>query len=126
MSANTSATACGPDSLYYYLRLSGLTLDPQSVMDLFPETGSGTSLAQLEQAARQFGVPSKAIYDRTRDLEKVPKPAIVALTGSHFAVLTSVRNGRAWIITSCYRFESRPVEVVRAAWSGYGLVADSG
>lgn len=116
-------TTCGTDCLYYLLAISDHPTSSQRIMDQIPDQDAGSSLAQLQRAAAQCGLNTRATYDPGRDLGKTPMPAILAVSSSHFVLLCGVDQGVAWIIQPPYGVEKISLTELQASWSGYALTS---
>jgi ABC-type bacteriocin/lantibiotic exporter with double-glycine peptidase domain len=89
--------ACGPNSLYLFLRLQGRPVSAEAVWKEVPLGAQGASLLDLKEASARLGVPSAVYRGSWEELARCPKPAIAFLrldmNGTevgHYVVVLSV------------------------------------
>lgn len=127
---------CGPIALHVLFRLLGRRSSIPEVKQAVPfDAMRGCSLADLDVAARKFGVPVEVRFVNPRDLPSLPGPYILhAKVGlqdpaGHFLVVTGHSNSRggvfATINTSDATFDWVPEASVASTFSGYVLTPAS-
>jgi hypothetical protein len=130
---------CGPVALFYLLRAHGHKVSLDEVLDRVAVTENGCSLADLQEAAVQFGMKTKVIKFVPEELSAVPKPFIIhwlapGLKGqgaNHFDVIVREVNqdlpdgGQCELIntTNCIALRV-PTKIMGPRLSGFALVAD--
>lgn len=132
---------CGPNSVFGVLRLLGVKVSYDEMMQHVETTDKGTSMQQLQDLAAVRGVELAARKGFTiDDLVAAPKPMILHLNGTnkeddifredHFLVLihSDTTNGRRFFSfidsTNFLPVQYRADQIARAM-SGYGLVVTS-
>ena len=121
--------ACGPNSLFMFLILSGYSNVTFSQFEDIPVFPNGASLLSLRDASAKYGVRTEIRRYRHEDIVSLPVPAIVQLTNHaghspyHFNVIYKVTSGRCHMLDGitgerfwCHR------ENLRNWWTGYALV----
>ena len=78
---------CGPASLMMVLEAHRIQVPYQEIKRRIPLTPQGSSLYDLRNAARTFGLQSEGWKLSFDDLKSKPKPLIIFLKRHHFAVL---------------------------------------
>ena len=123
--------SCGTLSLTTLLRLETGAGTPEQVATHLPET-SEHSLADLRNAAREFGVPLRGVRIRLDDWP-LDRPALVKFNreeSGHFVVVRSVgHNGRLMqIIDPTHGVSVQDADQVfrSRAWTGLALVPARG
>lgn len=120
---------CGPNALYYLLRLKGVSVDHRALLaDLNPGE-SGSSLLELCEAARRHGVAATAVQASAARLDDVPTPFIAHLPNptfkDHFALVLRVDDSTVALIDGTLNTVAtiyRPR--FTACWSGRALIAE--
>jgi len=129
-----TGSKCGPVSLYFLLRLHGIEISMDRVVEAVPLTEEGASMAALQEAAGRFGLKTRAVKFTPEDIPKLPAPYIVhynlsgenSSKGNHFdVVLKSFDETRCSFIdtTNCV-VKTGDYEALVGRVSGYALLAD--
>ena len=85
----SSLNDCGPTALADLLDLAGQRVPAaDSLRQLSRLTARGTTLANLEQAAKVSGLETTAVHWSPDELETLPLPALVWVDQRHFVVVS--------------------------------------
>ncbi|HEX8234532.1 MAG TPA: RHS repeat-associated core domain-containing protein [Abditibacteriaceae bacterium] len=97
-----SLLTCGPQALSVVLASLGKKEAAAKVARLKPAGSTGFSLAQLEQLAKQYGVPMRGFKAKPQQLAALPLPLIVHYdyNGVRQAGTAKLQTGRAKLYTS--------------------------
>jgi hypothetical protein len=119
---------CGRQCLYVLLRLHGINVTEREIDRFLPVGERGTSMYDLQQCARYFGLETEVVELSPEELEKAPLPAIVHLGPTkeegHYLVLVHVLEPKfpRFIDGTRGSFSWARAEFARS-WSGYALVS---
>jgi hypothetical protein len=123
---------CGPVALYFLLKLHGLNVSLEQMIEAVPVSAEGASLAQLQTVAERFGLRTQAVKFTPEDMPKLPTPYIVHYNNAgtndsrdnHFdVVFKSFGSTRCGFIdtTNCIT-KTGDYEAMVGRVSGYALI----
>lgn len=121
--------ACGPNSLYFYLRLNGIGVDHRELLRDLAPTERGCSLEALRTASASRGLAARVVKTTPEGLAAFNPPYVVHfdLPGEldHFATVINMGRNEATLVDGS---EGAIVYMSRVEfneqWSGYLLVRD--
>ena len=116
--------SCGPECLYYFLRICRQDISPVGVLDAFDKVADGVSMLEIKQAGLKFGLGLRGLHGRSGSLLKLTTPAILAVHNAHFVTLAGVYDGRLVIIDPPYSVRLVLPAEFEEQWSGYALVLE--
>lgn len=124
---------CGPVALFFLLRLHGINVELDTLLQEVPITEKGCSLADLQTAAARHGLATRMVKTSPEEHPALPAPHVIhwIVQGStesadHFdVVIRNLENGGCEIIdtTNCSDQEVSPSNMSQRM-SGYALVPD--
>jgi hypothetical protein len=123
--------SCGRRSLFTWLMLTGRSVTLEEVNAAVPVSEQGTSLEQLQQAAKHWSVNLDAVRINYADLEKIPLPSIAHIwlgersssPVGHYIILLSVTpNSVAYADSAGFSVGKMSREQFASLWSGYLLI----
>lgn len=115
--------ACGPLSLWYCLRRTGVNVDAVELLSEFSDRKDGVSLRELIGAASRHGMEPRSIRVHDRSLARLPVPSILVIDDTHCVVFDGLeREGQALIFepTSGVTGLERS-ELLSQRWTGDAL-----
>jgi hypothetical protein len=125
-------SSCGPQCLYFWLRLNGKSVPLKSITDRIKETEEGVSLQDMASTATDLHSPLVCIQAKDKEVESISGSFIAYLEGfqghlgkfekvGHYVIARNVGNQ--------VRVVSLPDELVymskpefRRVWTGHALV----
>lgn len=120
-----SGNDCGPACLKMVLADRGIERTLEDLASDLRITARGTSLFDLRLVAWRSGVPARSWVIDSRDLDRVPLPAIAFVNGDHFVVV------RRFVGPEVLEIDDPalgklvwPLRRFAAAWRGETLVFD--
>ena len=103
---------CGPSSLFMFLVASGYSEVTYEQLEAVPISPEGTSLLNLRDAARKFGVNAEIRKYHPGELDSMPLPAIAqmlaspsTLTKFHFNVVYKIAPDRVYMLNGTTGYE---------------------
>jgi hypothetical protein len=128
---------CGPVALFFLLRAMDVPVELDGVLSRVPVTDRGSSMAQLQEAAGQFGLKTEVIRYVPERFSDVPTPFIVHWKGpggesgkdDHFDVVVRTdRDGSAVMVDTTNGLVTTLASsrVIGTRASGYALVVRGG
>lgn len=114
-------TDCGPAALSYVLKHFQIDAAVSELRTLTGESGSGTSMLELKRAAESYGLSVEGWKIVPADLERIPRPAIVLIHDSHFAVLKEVHTDRVILVDPAHGETRMSRRLFLQSWHGYTL-----
>lgn len=120
---------CGTQALAYLLEKDGKAAKARSVLELLPETTRGHSIKSLSEIASQYGYNLAAVKVAPSDLQSLPKPAIMHISGKnpkdsgHYWILDKMDNDTLELFDpqAGRRFQ-QSMDEFSQEWSGNALV----
>lgn len=112
---------CGPDALYYLGALSGHPLNAKTLLSEFGDLYRGTSLGDLYEVAASYGLATRMRRWNPDELSRVPLPAILHVTPSHFLVVVSRNKGAYTVLSPPYDVRVDSESQLASAWSGRSM-----
>lgn len=126
---------CGPVALYFLLRLKGQNVTMDQVVKSVRLGEGGATLADLQQAATDFGLPTRAVKFTPEDMPNLPTPYIVhynltgdnSSKGNHFDVIYKTFGSDAcnFLDTTNCVIRSGEYGLIAGRVSGYALVPEA-
>lgn len=115
---------CGAASLGMICRHFGRKVSLARIRQLCHTATDGTSLKALCRAATELGLAARAVKTSTRNLSRMPLPAIVHWENNHWMVLYDVRDAYVKVADPALgpRKISRPE--FETKWSGHAALFD--
>lgn len=120
----------GLNSLYLLLHYNHRPVNYERLAALLPSGGRGTSLADLQDAARASGLKTRILKWGPAEFGRFANPAVVhvedpAQDGGRF-VLAVYRGGANYEVVdgATAQLMETPIDEFRRAWSGYVLVPE--
>lgn len=133
-------SACGPNALYFCLRVLGHDRSLSDVLSAFPgldpNTGGETSLQSLAVAAEGFGLDVACVDADASFLRTLRGIAIAQTTGSfvpvgdwpaseyHFVAAGVAKDGQVWVFEPPFRPSRVSIEEFAKRWTGRTLLLD--
>ncbi|MDR3688944.1 MAG: cysteine peptidase family C39 domain-containing protein [Fimbriimonas sp.] len=114
------STSCGPDSLFYYLRLAGANVNDSTVRKSFPTIEYGVTMKQIETVAAKYGHRMRAV--KATRLRDISTPAILSVRDSHFVVLVSLKGRVATVVDPPFVVTTGAATDLAQKWTGYALI----
>lgn len=122
--------ACGPNSLYMLLKLSGIDVKFSDVMTYYPKDPGGMSLLELKEAAARFGLTAEVRRCTNDDLRTIPLPVIAHVNygpteqADHYIVIHRRLDGESLEVIdgTSGRVQRFLVKRMGNIWEGYLLV----
>ncbi len=118
---------CGPNALYFLLRLSGRTVNHQELISFLAPPPKGNSLEELQRAAFHWGLQTEVLRTSRRGLANLHLPFIAHVSlppgdAGHYVLVLSVSDDDLKFIdgTKGIAVSTHP-ETFYRDWSGYVL-----
>ncbi len=116
-----SGPTCGPESLYYLSRLSGVTTTPSAVLGAFRKVEDGVSMLDIKSVGAQLGMRLEATKSPNLNLQSIRFPSILSTRESHFVVVVRKRSSDWVVIDPPYGVKVYTDAALRTRWTGYAL-----
>lgn len=119
---------CGANALFFMLRLNGRPVNRQELIKHLAPPKQGSSLEELQQAARQWGLETKVLRTAPDGVERLDRPFIAHLSlppndAGHYLLVLGASGNSFQVIDGT---NGSLVELRRGTfyrhWSGYVLV----
>jgi ABC-type bacteriocin/lantibiotic exporter with double-glycine peptidase domain len=126
-----STVLCGPHSIYLLLRLHGIAVSYDRVMEETPVSADGMSMEDLRRKAESFGLTTEVVRCSVEDLAHMTHPIILRIQSEstshrtgHFVVMTRVVDSdRLEVIDSTSSgFRYWQMKNLGNIWEGFALV----
>jgi hypothetical protein len=122
-----TASRDGANCLYLFLALAGRKVDYQDVKAALEGGGRGSSLADLQDAARRLGLDASVYQWWPSQLIHAPSPVIAYMDndkgeGGYFMLVLQATDRRCYVINGANAtIEEQGADDFRHAWSGFVL-----
>ncbi len=127
-----TGSSCGPNALYFFLRLHGKNVEHRELMQFLSPPAEGNSLEELRQASARYGLEAKVIKTTRSGIAQVDHPFIAHLNlppdnrGHYVLVLRSNEHDFVAIDGTNARVVRIHPERFFRHWSGHLLVSGTG
>lgn len=118
------AMDCGAASLAIICRHYGRAVSLARIRQLVNTGQDGTSLRSICRAAEELGLSARSIKTSTRNLDKMPMPAIAHWDADHWLVVYDVGPAHVRLADPALGLRTVPRAEFEKRWSGYAALFD--
>ncbi|MFN7915635.1 MAG: peptidase domain-containing ABC transporter [Vicinamibacterales bacterium] len=118
------AMDCGAASLAIICRHYGRAVSLARIRQLVNTGQDGTSLRSICRAAEELGLSSRSIKTSTRNLDKMPMPAIAHWDADHWLVVYDVSPTHVKLADPALGNRTVPRAEFEKRWTGYAALFD--
>ena len=118
------AADCGAAALAMVCRHHGRAVSLARIRQLCFTSTDGTSLSAICRAATELGLAARPVKVSTRNLDRMPLPAIAHWEGNHWVVLYDVADGHVRVADPALGLRRLPRADFEQRWSGYTALFD--
>lgn len=110
--------ACGPAALRVILAVHGIETKEEEVARLAGTDSSGTTLYDLQQAAKVYGLDAKGERWSWARLSQEQSPTIAYVDKKHYVVVLGIKDGFITLFDPAIGQIRQRKEVFEARWTG--------
>jgi ABC-type bacteriocin/lantibiotic exporter with double-glycine peptidase domain len=116
---------CGPVAVWYCLKRHGYTVSGDEVVSRSPTNEQGTSLQELLDLCRSYGLTAEGIRGDPRNFAALPVPSILVIGSFHCVVYEGVDWGKRQVLffePTAGKHKTASLEELQHFWTGEALV----